>query len=78
MFWRFPGGRREVEEYLDYLQHEGVDWERTGREGHPVLKPNLRQIPVGTEAAIVQFMILLDEQTRCRCPRKVVESGACI
>jgi len=61
-FWRFPGGRRAIEEYLAYLQREGVDWERTGREGGVVLKPELRQIPVGTEAAIVQSMVVLDNQ----------------
>ncbi|MFH1924646.1 MAG: hypothetical protein ABIP48_32745 [Planctomycetota bacterium] len=72
MFWRFPGGRREVEEYLDYLQREGVDWERTGREGHPVLKPNLRQIPVGTEAAIVQFMLVPNDRLD-PVPTQVVE-----
>ena len=72
MFWRFPGGRRAVEEYLDYLQREGVDWERTAREGHPVLKPDLRQIPVGTEAAIVQFMLVPDDRLD-PVPTRVVE-----
>ena len=61
VFWRFPAGRRSVEDYLAYLRQEGVDWERTGREGRVVMKPNIRQIPVGTEAAIVQFMIVLDD-----------------
>jgi outer membrane protein assembly factor BamB len=72
MFWRFPGGRRAVEEYLDYLQREGVDWEKTGREGHPVLKPNVRQIPVGTEATIVQFMLVPDDRLD-PVPTQVVE-----
>jgi len=72
MFWRFPGGRRAVEEYLDYLGREGVDWEKTGREGHPVLKPDVRQIPVGTEAAIVQFMLVLDDRLD-PVPTQVVE-----
>ena len=29
IFWRFPGGRTAVEEYLKYLREEGVDWEKT-------------------------------------------------
>ena len=72
IFWRFPGGRRTVEEYLAYLQHEGVDWEHTAGEGRVVLKPNLRQIPVGTEAAIVQSMVLLDDQMD-PVPTQIVE-----
>ena len=31
VFWRFPGGRRAVEDYLDYLRREGVDWKEIGR-----------------------------------------------
>ena len=62
IFWRFPGGRKAVEEYLKYLREEGVDWEKTARQGHVALKPDVRQIPVGTEAAIVQFMIVLDDR----------------
>jgi hypothetical protein len=72
MFWRFPRGRRAVEEYLDYVRREGVDWEKTGREGHPVLKPDLRQVPVGTEAAIVQFMLVPDDRLD-PVPTQVVE-----
>lgn len=73
IFWRIPGGRRAVEEYLKYLQDEGVDWEKTARQGHVALKPDTRQIPAGTEAAIVQFMIVLDEQLM-PVPTRVVES----
>lgn len=60
LFWRFPEGRRAVEDYLAYLQREGVDWERSARQGYILLKRNVRQIPVGTQGAIVQFMVLLD------------------
>lgn len=72
VFWRFPAGRRSVEDYLAYLQRDGVDWERTGRQGHIVMKPDIRQIPVGTEAAIVQFMVALDEHL-APVPTPVVE-----
>ena len=62
IFWRFPGGRTAVEEYLKYLREKGVDWEKTARQGHVALKLDARQIPVGTEAAIVQFRIVLDDR----------------
>ncbi len=73
IFWRFPGGRAAVEEYLKYLRQEGVDWERTAQQGHVALKPDTRQIPVGTEAAIVQFMIVLDDRL-VPIPTRLVES----
>jgi len=72
VFWRFPGGRRAVEDYLDYLQREGVDWEKTAMYGLVAYKPDVRQIPVGTEAAIVQFMIVLDDRLE-PVPTHVVE-----
>ncbi len=73
IFWRFPGGGKAVEEYLKYLREEGVDWEKTARQGHVALKPDARQIPVGTEAAIVQFMIVLDDRL-VPVPTRLVES----
>jgi outer membrane protein assembly factor BamB len=62
VFWRFPGGRRAVEDYLGYLQREGVDWKKTARYGLVAYKPGVRQIPEGTEAAIVQFPVVLDDR----------------
>jgi len=73
IFWRFPGGREDVEQYLKYLREEAVDWEKTARQGHIALKPDVRQIPVGTEAAIVQFMIVLDDRL-VPVPTRLVES----
>ena len=73
IFWRFPGGRKAVEEYLKYIREEGVDWEKTARQGHVALKPDVQQIPVGTEAAIVQFMIVLDDRL-VPVPTRLVES----
>ncbi len=72
VFWRFPAGRQAVEKYLSYLQREGVDFERSSRDGFIRLKPGVRQIPVGTETAIVQFLILLD-QNLVPVPTRVVE-----
>ena len=72
VFWRFPAGRRAVEEYLDYLQRDGVDWEKSARQGWIALKSSVRQIPVGTETAIVQFMVILDEALN-PVPTRVVE-----
>ncbi|MFA6562533.1 MAG: PQQ-binding-like beta-propeller repeat protein [Verrucomicrobiia bacterium] len=62
VFWRFPGGRRAVEDYLGYLKREGVDWEKSAQHGLVAYKPDVRQIPEGTEAAIVQFLVVLDER----------------
>jgi len=73
IFWRFPGGREAVEEYLKYLREEGVDWEKTARNGRILLKSDVRQIPVGTEAAIAQFMIVLDDRL-VPVPTRLVES----
>lgn len=73
IFWRFPGGRKSVEEYLKYLGEDGVDWRKTARQGWIALKPDVRQIPVGTETAIVEFMIGLDDHLE-PVPTPVVES----
>lgn len=73
IFVRFPEGRETVEAYLQYLQREGVDWEKSARQGFIALKPDVRQIPVGTEAAIVEFMVALDDQLE-PVPTEVVES----
>jgi hypothetical protein len=72
IFWRFPAGRRAVEDYLNYLQREGVDWKETATYGLVAYKPGVRQIPVGTEAAIVQFLVVLDDRLQ-PIPTRVVE-----
>ncbi|GEM_PF-1579324 len=73
IFWRFPGGRAAIESYLKYLQEEGVDWKKTAQQGWIALKPDVRQIPVGTETAVVEFLVVLDDQLR-PAPTRVVES----
>lgn len=72
VFWRFPDGRRAVEDYLGYLQRNGIDWEKSVREGFINLKRDVRQIPVGTETAIIQCMVVLDEQLH-PIPTRVTE-----
>lgn len=62
IFWRFPGGRREVEAYLNYVRREGVDWQKSAEQGFLAVKPGLKQIPVGTEVALLQFLMALDDQ----------------
>ena len=61
VFWRFPRGPPGGRGVLRYLQREGVDWEKSARQGYIRLKRDVRQIPVGTETAIVEFMVVLDE-----------------
>lgn len=73
VFYRFPGGRPQLDEYLKYVEAEGIDWKRSAQRGFIALGDGLRQIPVGTEVALVQFAITLDDQLRpTRTP--IVES----
>lgn len=72
IFWRFPEGRQAVGDYLGYLQREGVDWEASARQGGIRLKRDVRQIPDGTETAIAEFMVVLDERL-VPVPTRVVE-----
>jgi hypothetical protein len=72
VFWRFPGGRRQVAEYLDELRRRGVDWQQTAEQGFLALRAGLRQIPVGTQVALVRFMMALDDELNL-VPTRVVE-----
>ena len=47
-------------------------WKETARHGLIAYKPDVRQIPAGTEAAIVQFMIVLDDRLE-PVPTRLVE-----
>jgi hypothetical protein len=73
VFWRFPGGRRDVEQYLEYVRRDGVDWQKSAEQGFLALKPGLRQIPEGFEGALVQFLMALDDHLR-PVPTRLVES----
>lgn len=73
IFYRFPEGRKQLAEYLTQLDKTGVDWRQAAQNGFILLKPDAPQIPVGTEVALLQFMITLDKQLR-PTPTKIVES----
>jgi hypothetical protein len=72
-FYRFPGGRRALEEYMLALDAEGVDWKLAAHNGFIMLRNGVRQIPVGTEVALVQYAIVLDDEFR-PTPTPIVES----
>jgi hypothetical protein len=73
VFYRFPGGRAALDDYLLYLDAEGIDWKREAKRGFIFLKDGLRQIPVGTEVALVQFAMTLDDKLQ-PTPTPIVES----
>lgn len=73
VFYRFPGGRPALDRYLAYLDAEGIDWKRDAQRGFVNLRSGLTQIPVGTEVALVQFMMTLDDALR-PTPTPLVES----
>jgi hypothetical protein len=73
VFWRFPGGRRDVEACLDYVRREGVDWKKTAEQGFMALQPGLNQIPEGFEGALVQFRMVLDGRLQ-PVPTRLIES----
>jgi len=72
-FYRFPGGRKPLNEYLQYVEREGIDWKFGAQNGFLRLKPGLRQIPAGTEVALVQFLIGLDTELK-PVPTRLVQS----
>lgn len=73
IFYRFPKGRKQLAAYLKELRRRGVDWKQAAQNGFILLKKDAPQIPVGTEVALVQFMMTLDKELR-PVPTKVVES----
>jgi hypothetical protein len=72
-FYRFPGGRPQLADYLKYVEGEGPDWKAAAQNGFLRLKPGLRQIPAGTEVALVQFLIALDDRLQ-PVPTRLVQS----
>jgi hypothetical protein len=73
VFYRFPGGRAQLAEYLKYVEEEGADWKFGAQNGFLRLKPGLRQIPAGTEVALVQNLIALDDHLQ-PVPTRLVQS----
>jgi hypothetical protein len=73
IFYRFPAGRGEVASYLKQLKKTGIDWRQAAQDGFILLKKDAPQIPVGTEVALVQFMMTLNDEL-LPVPTKIVES----
>lgn len=73
VFYRFPEGRQQLEEYLKKVEAVGVDWKTAGQNGFIQLKPDAPQLPAGTEVSLVQFLIALDTNLQ-PVPTSLVES----
>jgi hypothetical protein len=73
IFYRFPKGRKQLTAYLAQIDKNGVDWRTAAQNGFIFLKKDVLQIPVGTEVALLQFMMTLDKQLR-PSPTPIVES----
>jgi hypothetical protein len=62
IFYRFPAGRQAVLDYLKYVADEGVDKDHPEAARRAVLKSKgLRQIPAGTQLALLRQMVVLDK-----------------
>lgn len=73
LFYRFPAGRKAVLEYLKYLAEEGVDKDHPDAAKRAVLKNRgLRQIPAGTQLALLRQMVVLDKNLK-PAPTSVVQ-----
>jgi len=72
IFYRFPRGRAAVASYLSELERS-IDWRQAAQDGFILLKPDAPQIPVGTEVALVQFMMTLNDKLQ-PTPTNIVES----
>jgi len=73
IFYRFPKGEPQLVQYLKTLDKKGVDWKRAAQNGFIFLKKDAPQIPIGTEVALVQFMMTLNRELQ-PTPTKIVES----
>ncbi len=73
VFYRFPEGRRQLEDYLQQVDAVGIDWRASGQHGSMTLKSDAPQIPAGTEVALLQFLIALDPNLK-PVPTSLVES----
>jgi hypothetical protein len=73
VFYRWPGGRKPLDEYLKYVGEVGIDWKQAAQDGFIRLKPGLRQIPTGTEVGLVQYLVALDADLR-PTPTPLVQS----
>jgi hypothetical protein len=73
IFYRLPGGRVALEKYLKVVDGDGIDWKKSAQTGTAQFLPTAPQIPVGTEVALMQLLITLDDHLR-PVPTRIVES----
>lgn len=73
IFYRFPGGREQLEKYLVQVDVKGIDWKRSAHSGFVRLLDGVPQMPVGMEVALLQFLITLDDDLK-PTPTPIVES----
>ena len=73
VFYRFPGGRAALEDYLKSIDAEGIDWKTSAQSGFIRVRDGVRQFPAGMEVALIQLMMTLDEELR-PTPTPIVES----
>ncbi len=73
IFYRFPGGREQLSEYLKALEQTGINWKFSSQFGFAKLVDDAPEIPVGTEVLLMQLMVALDDQMR-PVPTNIVES----
>ncbi len=73
IFYRFPGGRPELEQYLRAIEAEGIDWKKSAQHGSASIRKDAPALPVGTEVALVQLLITLNDQL-IPTPTPMVES----
>lgn len=73
IFYRFPGGREQVVEYLKKLNERGIDWKQAANQGFVRLTKDAPPIPVGTELVLLQLLMTMDDQFQ-PVPTTIVES----
>lgn len=73
IFYRFPGGRLALNEYLKAFEVNGIDWKHSAQHGSAKISKDAPPLPVGTEVALVQFLMTLDDQLN-PTPTPIVES----
>lgn len=72
-FYRFPKGRPQAADYMKSLEEMEIDWKRAAQFGFLPPPTNGPPIPVGTEVALLQLMMSMDDQLR-PVPTPVAES----
>jgi hypothetical protein len=73
IFYRFPKGRQQAVDYLKSLEELEIDWKRAAQFGFLPPLTNGPPTPVGTEVALLQLMMSMDEQLQ-PVPTRIVES----